>query len=379
MADIVAITMPKFGLAMTEGAVAAWHKAEGDMVALGEELADIETSKITSAYESPAQGVLRRHVVKEGETVPVGALIGVLAENEVADASIDAFVAEAQARLAAEAATADAAGEVPAPRRIETPAGPIQYLEAGPGDADAVVFIHGFGGDLNSWLFSQPDLAERFRTIALDLPGHGGSTKSVGSGDIKTLTAAVSALLDALDVQAAHLVGHSMGGAIALELAELAPGRVRSLTLISPAGLGGEVNMAYVDGLIEARRPKQLSQTLELLFADPGLVNREMTENLLRFKRLDGVDGALRAIAGANFPDGRQAASYREALARFAGPAVVVWGRQDRILPASHSESLPARVEVSILDDAGHMAHMEKAAEVNRLIASVIAAAPVPS
>jgi pyruvate dehydrogenase E2 component (dihydrolipoamide acetyltransferase) len=375
MADIVAITMPKFGLAMTEGAVAAWHKAEGDKVALGEELADIETSKITSAYESPAQGVLRRHVVKEGETVPVGALIGVVAESDVADASIDAFVAEAQARLAAEAATADAAGEAPAPRRIETPAGPMQYLEAGPADAEAVVFIHGFGGDLNSWLFVQPDLAARFRTIALDLPGHGGSTKSVGGGDMKTLTAAVAALLDALDVRAAHLVGHSMGGAIALELAESAPGRVRSVTLISPAGLGADVNMAYVDGLIEARRPKQLSQTLELLFADPGLVNREMTENLLRFKRLDGVDAALRAIAGANFPGGRQAGSYRDALARFAGPVAIVWGREDRILPATHAEALPASIKTVILDQTGHMAHMEKPAEVNRHVVATIAAA----
>src|SRR6202008_1049536 len=122
--------------------------------------------------------------------------------------------------------------EAPAPQRIETPLGPIQYLEAGPAEASAVVLIHGFGGDLNSWLFVQPALAEQYRAIALDLPGHGGSTKAVGAGDVKSLAAAVSALLDALELPAVHLVGHSMGGAIVLELAESTPGRVRSLTLI---------------------------------------------------------------------------------------------------------------------------------------------------
>jgi pyruvate dehydrogenase E2 component (dihydrolipoamide acetyltransferase) len=373
MAEIVGITMPKFGLAMTEGAVAAWHKAEGEKIAAGEELADIETSKITNAYESPAEGVLRRQVVKQGETVPVGALIGVVAEPGVPDAAIDAFVAESQARFAETAA--EAAAEAPAPRRVDTPLGPIQYLEAGPAEAPAIVLVHGFGGDLNSWLFVQPALAEQYRTVALDLPGHGGSTKAVGEGDVKALAAGVSALLDALDLSAAHLVGHSMGGAIALELAQSAPDRVRSLTLISPAGLGADINMDYIKGVIEARRPKQLSAVLELLFADPGLVSREMTENLLRYKRLDGVEPALKTMAGANFPEGRQAAAYNAALEGFEGPVAVVWGRQDRILPVAHGEALPDKVRIQILDDAGHMAHMERADEVGRVIAETAAAA----
>ncbi|HUC18403.1 MAG TPA: acetoin dehydrogenase dihydrolipoyllysine-residue acetyltransferase subunit [Acetobacteraceae bacterium] len=369
MADLAALTMPKLGLAMTEGQVASWHREEGDTIAAGEEIADIETPKITAAYESPATGTLRRKVVSPGQTVPVGALIGVLAEPTAADTEIDAFIAEWQARFAAEAAEEGPAA--PEPERIETPFGAIQILESGPAEGEPLVLIHGFGGDLLTFFLLQPLLAERYRTLALDLPGHGGSTKTLPGADPAALAAIVSAVMTARGMPVAHLLGHSLGGAIALALTEAEPVRVSALTLVSPAGLGPEINGDYIAGFIAARRPRELTALLAILFAGgQSLITREMIDGVLRYKRLDGVTAALTAIAAANMPEGRQAKSFRHVLMDPARPAQIVWGRQDQIIPATHAEGLPLHVRVNIFEDAGHMAHMEKAADLARLLGS---------
>src|SRR5688500_19441080 len=92
MSKIQPITMPKWGLAMEEGQLARWAVDEGSVIAAGQEIMDIETTKIANVFESPVAGVLRRKVVVEGETVPVGALLGVVAEPGVPDAEVDAFV-----------------------------------------------------------------------------------------------------------------------------------------------------------------------------------------------------------------------------------------------------------------------------------------------
>ena len=126
------------------------------------------------------------------------------------------------------------------PRRcmLEVAGARLRYLELGGGDGTPVLLLHGFGADLNSWMFTQPVLAEGHRALALDLPGHGGSGRDVGAGDGAALSAVVEGFLAALDPGPVHLVGHSMGGAIAALLAARRPDLVRSLTLIAPAGLG---------------------------------------------------------------------------------------------------------------------------------------------
>jgi pyruvate dehydrogenase E2 component (dihydrolipoamide acetyltransferase) len=366
------IVMPKWGLAMQEGMVAKWLVEEGALIKTGDEILDIETSKIANVFESPVAGPLRRVVVAEGETVPVGALLGVVADAAVADADLDAYIAAFQEEFAAHAA---AAGEAaPQPETIEAGGRRIRYLALGEGEGVPIVLVHGFGGDLNNWQFNQEALADGRATYALDLPGHGGSTKDLGAGqvDVGALVGAVVDFMDAKGIAKAHLVGHSLGGAIALDLALNHPDRVASVTAICSAGLGPEIDMAYIDGFMAAKRRKQLQPVLEMLVADPAMVSREMIEDVLRFKRLDGAEAALNRIVDDTFAGGRQALQLTNRLGEIAVPVQVIWGRQDRIIPVSHAEGLPAGIRVHVLADAGHMVHMEKAAEVNDLIKSFV-------
>ena len=371
MAEIHPIVMPKWGLAMQEGMLAAWHVAEGEAIAKGQEIADIETSKIANAFESPVAGPLRRRLVGEGETVPVGALLAVVADASIGDDAIDSFVHEFQASFAASAA--EAAEAAPEPELIDAGGRRLRYLKLGEADGTPVLFIHGFGGDLNNWLFNQPALAEHHTTYALDLPGHGGSSKEVGTGDVAAMTAAVQDFMAAVGIARAHLVGHSLGGAISLDLALTDPERVASVTAVAPAALGPEISIAYIDGFIGTSRARKLKSILEMLVYDPDLVTNDMVEDVLRYKRLDGVDGALTKVASVCFAGGRQALLLKPRLAELKMPAQVVWGREDRILPVAHGEGLPAAVTLAVLDQAGHLVHMEKAADVNALIARLAA------
>lgn len=228
------LTMPKWGLSMTEGRIDIWLKQPGDRVEKGEAVLDVETDKISSSVEAPFSGVLRRVLALSDETLPVGALLGVVVEGEASDAEIDAVIEGFQAGFVSNAAEAETAG--PSAQKVEVGGRLLRYLDLGEGGTP-LVLVHGFGGDLNNWLFNQPALAAERRVIALDLPGHGESGKTLRSGEAAELSEAVLGLLDHLQLDRVHLAGHSMGGLVALTVAEQAPARVVSLTLIASAGL----------------------------------------------------------------------------------------------------------------------------------------------
>jgi pyruvate dehydrogenase E2 component (dihydrolipoamide acetyltransferase) len=254
------------------------------------------------------------------------------------------------------------------PRELEAAGKRLRYLEMGSGGAVPVLFLHGFGADLNSWMFTQPVLVEGRRTIALDLPGHGGSSKGVGAGDADSLTDTVEAALAELGIKRVHLVGHSMGGAVAAALAARRPDRVATLTLIASAGLGQEINSTFIDGFVRAARRKDMEAVLRLLVHDPVLVSRTMVEDVLRYKRIDGVAAALETIAQAWFAGGRQTWNLVAAVTGLAIPVQLIWGRDDQIIPAKHAEALASRLPVHILEEAGHLPHMEKSGTVNQLV-----------
>jgi pyruvate dehydrogenase E2 component (dihydrolipoamide acetyltransferase) len=292
----------------------------------------------------------------------------VVADGAVSDAEVDAFVADFLASFKPVEKSGD---DGPAAAPITVGGQTIRHLRLGPEEGTPILMIHGFGADLSTWMFNQQALAESRPVYALDLPGHGGSSKQGADGSAAALADTVRAYMDAVGIDKAHLVGHSLGGAIAIEIASASPGRVTALTLVAPAGLGDEIAEAFISGFLSETRSRKLRPVLEMLVANPGMVSADMVEDVLKFKRLDGAPAALGSIAGANFAGGRQKVSLREKLASVAVPVTVVWGESDQILPAAHSEGLPASVSVTRLPGVGHIAHMEKASEINSVIKSV--------
>jgi pyruvate dehydrogenase E2 component (dihydrolipoamide acetyltransferase) len=341
---IAKLGMPKWGLSMTEGRVLDWLVEEGAEVKPGDELCEVETEKITGAVEATASGILRRRIASVGDVIPVGGLVGVIADAAESDADIDAFVAEFEASFVP--------GEEDDEGAQPEVAGGIRFLKQG--DAgEPVVLIHGFGGDLENWRFLLPTLIKAHTVYALDLPGHGGSSKDVGDGT--GLADAVIGFLDSQELDRPHLVGHSLGALVAAQVAER--GRAASLTLVAPAGFGQPVDDDYLDGFIRAESRRELKPVLQLLFADESLVTRSLVDDVLKYKRIDGVTEALQTLRGAAFVGAPEVDV----------PVLTIWGAEDRIIPP--------RGDAELVEGAGHSPHMEAAGEVNRLIDRFLTAA----
>ncbi len=363
------LKMPKWGLSMEEGRIVDWLVEEGDEVSSGAGVVEVETDKILAAVEVQDSGVLRRRVAGKGDVVPVGGLLAVLTDTETADSEIDGFIEKFRAKVVSPEEDVQAATEET--ERIQANGRTIQFLSRGRG-SDPVILIHGFGGDLNNWLFNHEELAANRKVLAFDLPGHGGSGKDVGNGSLESLAESLEGFMAALEIRSAHLVGHSIGGAVALTRALNEPACAKSLSLICSAALGEEINTNYIEGFIKARRRRDMKTQVERLFGDPTRVTRRMVEDILRFKRMDGVRKALETIAEQLCAGGSQNVVLGKRLDELSLPLLVIWGEKDQIIPAHHAQGLPDNVQTAVVAGAGHMVQMESAARVNRLILGLI-------
>ena len=359
------ITMPKWGLSMEEGTVDRWLFSEGDTVHAGTAVVEVASDKIAGSMEIPTGGVLRRRVAREAEVLPVGALLGVVAEADVSDAEIDSFVAEFQSHFVPGVSEEDKVAI--GPEAVVVDGRTLSYLRRGE-SGETVLLIHGFGGDKNNWLFNHEVLAAGHVVYALDLPGHGASDKKIDDPTLEGFAKTVIGFADALQLGDFHLIGHSLGGATSMATALRSPDRVRSLTLIASAGLGSEIDADYLRGFARTNSRKELKALTGRLFANEELVTRHLVEDLLKFKRLDGVPDALEAIASAFLDGDRQRTILAPQVARLGKPIRIIWGAKDHIIPASHANALGDSAKVHVFPNAGHMVQMEAANEVNRIL-----------
>ena len=259
-------------------------------------------------------------------------------------------------------------------------AGPIEYSVAGAGEP--LLLVHGLGGSSGNWVEVLPDLAQRHRVIAVDLPGHGGSAAPPRGATMDDFAAATAAVLDAEGVESALVAGHSFGGLVALRLARSRPERVRGLLLISPAGIA--TTSRLVEALVIAAatiRPARAAARFRhrwaervwyrrVLFrpwfvSDADALSPRATHGLLAAQeRHTDTRVAGRAMV-ADDP--------RQDLTAITCPVVVLWGARDAQLPLQdafeYARRLRARLRV--VADCGHLVIVERPHAVVDALASL--------
>jgi len=253
-----------------------------------------------------------------------------------------------------------------------------RVLEEGDADGDPVVMIHGVGGWAENWREVMTPIARTGRrAIAFDLPGFGesdppGDVAHFGPRD-PFYPRFVGALLDELGIRSAHLVGNSMGGAVAYTAAVSLPERTRSLALVAGGGVGTDVafflRVCTLPGVPTLSRvfgrPEQARDVLRTCFYDYRRIPATLYAESERYGLASFVEFVHALRSGVTIFGVRRAVrEHWVALAsRFTGPVLVVWGRQDRVLPVEHvaeAENVMPQARIELIDDCGHLPQVER-------------------
>lgn len=240
------------------------------------------------------------------------------------------------------------------------------------GQGPDLVLIHGFGSERLSWAGNAPGLMEVARVHALDLPGHGDSLDAAaGDGSPEALADAVLAALEEQGIERMHLLGHSLGGGIALVMAERAAGRVASLSLLAPAGLG-TIDHDFLARFPELTSKEEAEALLHRLVTRPQLINRFTVARVLEQLERPGARQALRGIAAGVMAHEAGLAEAARRCAAAGVPRLALFGAEDAINPP-HEDLLSGFGGRSlVIPGAGHLPHIEAARLVNGEITAFI-------
>jgi pimeloyl-ACP methyl ester carboxylesterase len=249
----------------------------------------------------------------------------------------------------------------------------LSYVKAGSGPV--LLLIHGMAGTHATWQAVIEPLAERHTVIALDLPGHGASEAGAGDYSLGSLAAGLRDLLIKLGHERATLVGHSLGGGIAMQFAYQFPEITERLVLVSSGGLGPEVNpvlrAAALPGanlfIAATAGPGRvagaaLARGLATLGLQPSADVAEFARgyaSLADAPRRSAFLATLRAVVGT---EGQRVEAGDRLYLAEGVPVLIIWGRRDRIIPVAHAEHAHAAIpdsRLEIFDAAGHMPQLE--------------------
>jgi pimeloyl-ACP methyl ester carboxylesterase len=270
-----------------------------------------------------------------------------------------------------------------------TPINTIVLEPAQPKGAKPLVFVHGLSGSWPNWLEQLPVFARDHQVIALDLPGFGYSPMPAEKLSIAGYARLVDGLLDRLGIDAAAVVGNSMGGFVGAELAIAFPQRVERLVLVSAAGISTYQPRGSAQALPALRRVERIvmaSGAWTASKSDTVARRARLRELTLRVvaRHPEQLDAALAAeqLRGAGKPgflQGLEAVfdyEIRERLGEIACPTLIVWGDSDRLINVRDAdvfaELIPNARKV-LFADTGHVAMLERPDEFNRLLAEFLA------
>lgn len=429
------VILPRVDMDMVTGRISHWFVKPGASIAKGAPLFEIETDKAAMEIDAPASGRVQI-LVDIGAQVPVGSTVGWILSDDEGDvaakvteaapvaAEADA-VAETSPPAADRAVIADpssapadplAIRATPLSRRLAATHGidlagisgsgpngriqaadveariadlstrPMPAVQSGAssdrlngawlrqGEGTPIVMIHGFGADLGGWRPFVQGLPATLPIYAVDLPGHGGS--SLGdSASLAGFAQRVIASLKAEGIAGGHVVGHSLGGAVATLVATDPAFAARSLFLISPGGLGPDVNGTFIRQFAVATEEASIAIWMRELVADAGIITPALVKATVKARAESNSVATLPLVASRLFPEGTQGALVIDRLQSPDIPTSVVFGRDDRIIPAAHADRLGGRVAVHLYRGVGHLPHYEIRDEIARLLLQHIRAA----
>ena len=275
----------------------------------------------------------------------------------------------------------------------------VNTIELGPEQAPAgqpVVFVHGLSGCWENFLEQLPVLARDHRVVTLDLPGFGYSPMPSGEITMSGYARLLDGLLAQLGVDAAAVVGNSMGGFIAAELAISFPQRVEQLVLISAAGISTRQPLAGVSPRLADTSPIPLLTRGDRALTATAAWLASKSDRVARRARLRGLTLAsvvrhperlpaplaAEQLRGAGKPGFLQAFGaiidydFEERLPEIACPTLIVWGAEDRLVNVRDADVFASLIPDSrkvIFEDTGHMAMLERPAAFNALLRDFLA------